>query len=171
MDYRGLNEITVKNRYPLPLIQEMLVHLSQAKWFIKLDLRGAYNLVQVVEGKEWKTAFRTRYGHFKYNVMPFGLTNAPASFQHLINNTLREFLDVFCTAYLDDIRIYSDTLEEHKAHVTSTLRKLESAALYLKPEKCEFHTQKVKYLGLYITDQGIEMDPLKVEAVEEWETP
>ena len=84
--------------------------------------------------------------------MPFGLTNAPASFQHLINDTLREFLDVFCTAYLDDILIYSDTLKEHKAHVTSILRKLESAGLYLKPEKCEFHTQKVKYLSLYIMD-------------------
>jgi len=84
--------------------------------------------------------------------MPFGLTNAPASFQHLINDTLREFLDVFCTTYLDDILIYSDTLTEHKAHVTNILRKLESAGLYLKPEKYEFHTQKVKYLGLYIMD-------------------
>ena len=103
--------------------------------------------------------------------MPFGLMNAPASFQHLINDTLREFLDVFCTAYLDDILIYLDILKEHKAHATSILRKLESAGLYLKLEKCEFHTQKVKYLGLYITDQGIEMDPLKVEAMQEWEIP
>ena len=84
--------------------------------------------------------------------MPFGRMNAPALFQHLINDTLWEFLDIFCTAYLDDILIYSDTLEEYKAHVTSTLRKLESAGLSLKPGKCEFHTQKVKYLGLYITD-------------------
>ena len=152
VDYRGLNEITVKNWYPLPLIQETLARLSQAKWFTKLDLRGAYNLVRVAEGEEWKTAFRTHYGHFEYNIIPFGLTNAPASFQHLINDTLREFLDVFCTTYLDDILIYSDTLEEHKAHVTSTLRKLESAGLYLKPEKCKFHIQKIKYLGLYIMD-------------------
>ena len=147
----------------------MLARLSQAKWFTKLDLRGAYNLVRVAEGEEWKTAFHTCYGNFEYNVMPFGLTNAPASFQHLINDTLRESLDVFCTAYLDDILIYSDTLEEHKAHVTSTLRKLESVGLYLKLEKYEFHTQKVKYLGLYIMDQGIEMHPLKVEAMQEWE--
>jgi len=88
VEYRGLNEITVKNRYPLPLIQETLTRLSKAKWFTKLDLRGASNLVRIAEGEEWKTAFRTRYGHFEYNVMPFGLTNAPASFQHFINDTL-----------------------------------------------------------------------------------
>jgi len=116
VDYRGLNEITVKNRYPLPLIQETLARLSKAKWFTKLNLRGAYNLLRIAEGEEWKTAFRTRYGHFEHNVMPFGLTNAPASFQHLINDTFRDFLDVFCTAYLDDILIYSDSLAEHRIH-------------------------------------------------------
>ena len=135
VDYRSLNEITVKNRYPLPLIQETLARLSQAKWFTKLDLRGAYNLVRVAEDEEWKTVFCMHYGHFEYNVIPFGLMNTPTSFQHLINDTLREFLDVFYTTYLDDILIYSDTLEEYQAHVTRTLRKLESAGLYLKPEK------------------------------------
>ena len=124
VDYRGLNEITIKNRYPLPLLQETLTRLSQAKYYTKLDIRGAYNLVRIAEGEEWKTAFRTRYGHFEYAVMPFGLTNAPASFQHFINNTLREFLDIFCTAYLDNILIYSDTLEENKHHVRKVLQKL-----------------------------------------------
>jgi hypothetical protein len=167
VDYRGLNEITVKNRYPLPLIQETLTRLSKAKWFTKLDLRGAYNLVRIAEGEEWKTAFRTRYGHFEYNVMPFGLTNAPASFQHFINDTLRDFLDVFCTAYLDDILIYSDSLAEHQIHVRQVLKKLQQAGLYLKPEKCEFHVQEVKYLGLIITTKGIQMDPAKVAAVKD----
>jgi len=95
VDYQDLNEITVKNCYPLLLIQETLARLSKAKWFTKLHLRGAYNLVRIAEAEEWKTAFRTRYGHFEYNVMPFGLTNAPASFQCFINDTLRDFLNVF----------------------------------------------------------------------------
>ena len=113
VDYRGLNRITTKNRYPLPLISEALDRLSGAKYFTKLDIRLAYNLIRIKKGDEWKTAFRTRYGHFKYYVMPFGLSNAPATFQAHINEVLRDYLDIFCIAYLDDILIYSDTLEEH----------------------------------------------------------
>ena len=120
---------------------------------------------------EWKTAFRTRYGLFEYKVMPFGLTNAPASFQHFVNDTLREFLDWFVTAYLDDILIYSDTLEEHRLHVKLVLESLQRAGLYIKPEKCEFHTQRTKYLGLIISSEGISMDPEKVETVLKWEQP
>ena len=114
--------------------------MSQDKYNTKLNLRGAYNLVKIAEGEEWKTDFRTRYGNFEYTVMPFGLTNAPASFQHLINDTLCEFRDNFFTAYLDDILIYSDTLEEHKQHVRKSLQKLKNARMFLRPEKCEFHT-------------------------------
>lgn len=109
VDYRGLNGVTVKNRYPLPLIKETLDQLYKAKWYTKLDLRQGYNQLRIAEGEEWKTAFRTRYGHFEYTVMPFGLTNAPATFQHFINDCLRDFLDVFCTAYLEDIIIYSNS--------------------------------------------------------------
>ena len=144
VDYRGLNEITIKNRYPLLLLQETLSRLSQAKYYTKLDLRVAYNLVRIAEGEEWKTSFRTRFGHFEYTVMPFGLTNAPASFQHFINDKLREFLDKFCTTYLYDIPIYSDTLEEHRKHVKKVLQKLKEAKMFLRPEKCEFHTQRTK---------------------------
>ena len=104
-----------------------------------MDLRGAYNLVRIAEAEEWKMAFRTRYGHFEYNVMPFELTNALASFQHFINNTLQDFLDVFCTAYLYHILIYSDSLAEHRVHVRQVLQQLKEAELYLKPEQCEFH--------------------------------
>src|SRR5690606_10294399 len=125
VDYRALNKITIKNRYALPLIPELLDRIRGAKYFTKLDLRGAYNLVRIKEGEEWKTAFRTRYGHFEYLVMPFGLTNAPASFQSLINNVLREFLDRFVIVYLDDILVYSKSLDDHIAHVTQVLELLE----------------------------------------------
>ena len=104
VDYRGLNEGTINNRYPLPLLQEMLMQLSKAKYFTTLDIRGAYNLVRMAEGEEWKTAFQTQYGLFELLVMPFGLTNAPADFQALINDVLHQFLDDFCTAFLDDLK-------------------------------------------------------------------
>ena len=117
VDYRGLNRVTVKNRYLLPLISEALDRLVGAKVYTKLDIRSAYNLIRIKEGDEWKTAFRTRYGHFEYRVMPFGLANAPATFQGYINYILRDYLDVFCIAYLDDILIYSSDPAEHTRHV------------------------------------------------------
>ena len=171
VDYRGLNAITIKNRYPLPLIPELLDRFRQAKYFTKLDLRGAYNLVRIAHGEEWKTAFRTRYGHFEYLVMPFGLANAPASFQGLINDTLRPFLDRFATAYLDDIMIYSNTLEEHKDHVRQVLARLRSKNLFVKLEKCQFHTDTTDFLGFIISPKGISMDPKKVEAITSWPIP
>ena len=116
-------------------------------------------------GEEWKTAFRTRYGLFETLVMPFGLTNAPASFQHFINDILRPFLDQFCTAYLDDILIYSPSLGEHQEHVRKILKALQKAGVHLKPEKYEFYKESVKYLGLIIGRNGVSMDPRKVEAI------
>ena len=123
------------------------------------------------EGEEWKTAFRTHLGHFEYTVMPFGLTNAPATFQSLVNNTLRDYLDIFCMAYLDNILIYSDTLEEHKEHVKKVLRALQDRKLSVAPEKCEWHTQKVEFLGFVITPGHVEMDERKLAAIREWPTP
>jgi len=125
----------------------------------------------MAEGEEWKTAFRTRYGLFESLVMPFGLTNAPADFQALINDVLCQFLDDFCTAFLDDILIYSNTLEEHKKQVYKVLKALSDAGLHLKPEKCHFHKQEVKYLGFIIGTNGIRMDPEKVSCVLDWQTP
>lgn len=113
------------------------------------------------EGDEWKTAFRTRYGHFKYNVMPFGLRNAPAIFQHLMNDVFREFFDKFVVCYLDDILIYSETIEEHKEHVRLVLQKLRDAGLYAKLEKCVFHQPQVEFLGYIISDKDLSMDPKK----------
>ena len=107
IDYWGLNKVTIKNQYPLPLIFGLFDQLGQEKIYTTIDLWGAYNLVQIQEGNEWKSIFCTRYGHFEYNVMPFGLTNVPAIFQHLMNNIFREFLDIFVVCYLDNIFIYS----------------------------------------------------------------
>lgn len=129
MDYRGLNAVTSKNRYPLPLVKETLNRLSRAKYFSKFDIVAAFNKIRIKEGEEWKTAFRTRYGLFEYLVMPFGLSGGPGTFQHFIKDVLREHLDIFCTAYLDDVLVYSDSLKEHKRHVRIVLEKLREARL------------------------------------------
>ena len=171
VDYRKLNDITVKNRYPLPSISELQDRLSGARYFTKLDLRGAYNLIRMKAGEEWKTAFRTRYGHYEYTVMPFGLTNAPATCQDMINDALREHLDVFVVAYLDDILVYSRTLEEHQLHVSKVLECLGVRDLRLKPEKCEFHQEAVDFLGFIVGRNGIRIDPTKLQAVREWKAP
>jgi len=171
VDYRGLNAGTIKNCYPLLLLQETLMRLSKSKYFTTLDIHGAYNLVRMAEGEEWKTAFRTRYGLFECLVTPFGLTNAPSDFQALINDVLRAYLDDFCTAFLDDFFIYSNTLKEHKEQVYKVLKALSDAGLHLKPEKCHFHKQEVKYLGFIITTNGIWMDPEKVSCILGWEIP
>lgn len=171
VDYRALNAMTVKNRYPIPLIRETLDRLCRAKYYTKLDVIAAFNRLRIAEGDEWKTAFRTRYGLFEYLVMPFGLTNGPASFQHYINDALREYLDIFCTAYLDDILIYSNSLKEHKHHVRQVLQRLREFGLQADISKCEFHVQEVKYLGLIVSTEGIKMDPGKVAAVADWPQP
>lgn len=171
VDYRALNAITIKNRYPVPLIQETLSRLSKAKFYTKLDIIAAFNKLRIAEGDEWKTAFRTRYGLFEYLVMPFGLANAPSTFQHYVNDVLRPYLDVFCTAYIDDILIYSNNLREHKEHVRLVLKALELAGLQLDVDKSEFHKTEVTYLGYVISTDGIKMDPAKVQAILDWETP
>ena len=171
VDYRGLNAVTQKNRYSVPLIQETLNQLSQAKYFTKLDVIAAFNKLRIKEGDEWKTAFTCRYGLYEYMVLPFGLCNGPSSFQAYINDTLHGILDQYCTAYMDDILIYSNSLEEHRRHVREVLQRLIHAGLQVDISKCEFHTQEVKYLGLILTPQGIRMDPSKVACVQEWPTP
>ena len=121
------------------------MRLAQARIFTKLNVSGAYNLIRMKEGDEWKTAFRMQYGQCESLVMPFGLTNAPATFQNSINNALSPYLDNFATAYLDDILIYSNNLQEHQDHVKQILAALTKQGLHLKPDKCEFHAQEVKY--------------------------
>ena len=171
VDYRALNAITVKDRYPIPLIRETLDRLCRAKFFTKLDVVLAFNNLRIREGDEWLTAFITRYGLYQYKVMPFGLCNGPSSWQRHVNDIMREFLDQFVTVYLDDVLIYSETLEEHKVHVRKVLKKLRDAGLPVDIDKCEFAVQRVKYLGLIVTTEGIEMDSSKVEAIKSWQSP
>lgn len=171
VDYRGLNEATVRNRNAPPLISETLSRLSKARVYTKLDVIAAFNDIRIREGDEEKTAFQTRWGLFEYVVMPFGLCNAPATFQSYINSVLHDYLDVFCTAYLDDVLIFSEDLEEHEEHVRRVVERLGKAGLYLDINKCQFGVKEVKYLGLIVSTEGIKMDPAKVNAIQEWRVP
>ena len=162
VDYRKLNAITKKDRYPIPLINETLAQLSKAKFLTKIDIRHAFNRIRMAEKDEDLMTFRTRFGSFAYRVMPFGLTNGPATFQHVINDALWDFLDVFASAYMDDIIIYSQTRKEHVEHVKLVLQRLRQAGLYADIGKCEFFTTETKFLGLIVTVKGIRMDLAKI---------
>ena len=170
-DFRALNNVSEKDRYPLPLIKETLNNMKGMKYFTKIDIISAFNNVRMKEGQEFLTAIRTRYGLFESLVMPFGLTGAPATFQRFINDTLREFLDHFCSAYLDDILIYSRTREEHVQHVRAVLTELRNVGLYAKLSKCEFFVSETRFLGLIVGKDGIRMDPEKVRAIQDWKAP
>ena len=171
VDYRALNKVTVKNRHPLPLISETLDRLYGAKVFSKLDLKDAYHRIRICEGDEWKTAFRTRYGHFEYLVMPFGLTNAPATFQAYINKALSGLLDEFCVVYLDDILIFSESEEQHMRHLRAVLERLRRFALYANPKKCQFFTEQVEFLGFIVSTTGVSMDRSRINTIQEWPRP
>lgn len=171
-DYRRLNEMTIKNRYPLPLISELIDKLKGAKYFTKLDVQWGYNNVRIKEGDEHKAAFVTNRGLFEPTVMFFGLTNLPATFQNMMNNIFADFIaEGKVTVYLDDILIFSADLEEHRRIVTEVLRRLKENDLFLKPEKCEFEQDRTEYLGMIITHDRVEMDPIKVKAITEWPVP
>ena len=145
VDYRGLNAITIKNRYPLPLITEIMDRVSGANYFSKIDLKDAYYRLRIKAGDEWKTAFRTRYGHYEFLVVPMGLTNAPATFQAYINKALRGLIDDFCIVYLDDILIFSKTKEEHDQHLQQICERLRDAELYAKLSKCQFYQRRLSF--------------------------
>ena len=173
VDYRALNAITKKDRYPLPLINDTLERISGATWFTKLDVIAAFHKIRIEEGSEWMTAFRTRYGLFEWLVTPFGLANAPSTFQRYINWALREFLDDFVSAYLDDVLIFtSGSLAKHREHVARVMGRLQEAGLYIDIDKCEFEVITTKYLGFIIkAGEGLQMDPAKVEAITNWVAP
>ncbi|KAJ9553882.1 LOW QUALITY PROTEIN: hypothetical protein OSB04_017927 [Centaurea solstitialis] len=171
IDYRELNKLTVKNRYPLPRIDDLFDQLQGAAWFSKIDLRSGYHQLKVREEDVHKTAFRTRYGHFEFIVMPFGLTNAPAAFMDLMNRVCRPMLDRSVIVFIDDILIYSKSKEEHVEHLREVLKVLRKEKLYAKFSKCDFWLQEVQFLGHLVNREGIKVDPAKVEAVMKWETP
>lgn len=175
VDYRGLNKITIKNRHPLPLISETLDRLQGSKVFTKLDLKDAYYRIRIREGDEWKTAFRTRYGHFEYLIMPFGLANAPATFQAYISQALVGLVDISCVVYMDDILIYTDddsgSLWRHHEHVKEVLVRLRKFKLYANIKKCEFDTDRVEFLGFVVNTKGISMEPSRVDSITGWPAP
>ncbi|GJV54107.1 putative reverse transcriptase domain-containing protein [Tanacetum coccineum] len=171
IDYRELNKLTVKNRYPLPRIDDLFDQLQGSQFFSKIDLRSGYHQLRVHEDDIPKTAFRTRYGHFEFTVMPFGLTNAPAVFMDLMNRVCRPYLDKFVIVFIDDILIYSKTREEHVEHLRLVLELLKKEKLYAKFSKCEFWLREVQFLGHVINGNGIHVDPSKIEAVKNWKAP
>jgi len=171
IDYRQLNKVTIKNRYPLPRIDDLMDQLVGAHMFSKIDLRSGYHQIKVKNEDMQKTAFRTRYGHYEYTVMPFGVTNASGVFMEYMNRIFHAYLDRFVVVFIDDILIYSKFEEEHAEHLKIVLQVLKEKKLYAKLSKCEFWLSELSFLGHIISSGGIAVDPSKVDAVSQWETP
>ncbi|KAL0561760.1 hypothetical protein IC582_002201 [Cucumis melo] len=171
IDYRELNKVTVKNRYPLPRIDDLFDQLQGATVFSKIDLRSGYHQLRIKDEDIPKTAFRSRYGHYEFIVMSFGLTNAPTVFMDLMNRVFREFLDTFVIVFIDDILIYYKTEAEHEEHLRMVLQTLRDNKLYAKFSKCEFWLKQVSFLGHVVSKAGVSVDPAKIEAVTGWTRP
>jgi hypothetical protein len=171
VDYRALNEVTIKNKYPLPRIEDLFDQLKGAKVFSNIDLRSGYHQLRIRPSDVAKTAFTTRYGLYEYTVMSLGLTNAQAYFMYLMNKVFIEYLDKFVVVFIDDILVYSKNEEEHEEHLRLVLQKLRDNQLYAKLSKCEFWLEEVSFLGHVITKGGIAVDPGKVRDVLKWKPP
>ncbi|SAL96876.1 hypothetical protein [Absidia glauca] len=171
VDYRALNQLTIRNKHPLPRIDECLEQLSGARYFSSIDLKSGYHQVRIHQEDIPKTAFTTRYGSFEFVVLPFGLTNAPPTFQRLMNRVLGDYLDRFCLVYLDDILIYSKTKEEHMEHVRLVLECLRRERLYANMKKCTFMQDTVTFVGFEISASGVRPSQDKIKAVCDWPTP
>ena len=169
IDYRQLNKVTIKNRYPLPRIDDLFDQLRGARVYSKIDLRTSYHQLRVWETDIPKTAFRTRYGHFEFTVMPFGLTNAPAAFMDLMHRVFQPYLDQFVVVFVDDTLIYSQSKWVHEFHLRIVLQLLRDHQLYTKFSKCEFWLTEVRFLGHVVSVSGVSVDLEKVEAVISWE--
>ena len=171
VDFRGLNAITKKNKHLLPLVRTLLDLFAGAKQYTKFNIIVAYNTICIKAGDKWKTAFRCRYDHFEYLVMPFGLANAPATFQAFINQVLQEYLDDFVLSFIDNIVVYSQTIEAHTGQVRQVLQKLREAKLYVKLSKCIFDAEEIDFLGFKVGQFGIGMVPSKVDTIATWPVP
>jgi hypothetical protein len=166
VDYRSLNEVTIKNKYPLPRIEDLFDQMKGASVFLKIYLRSGYHQLKIQESDIPKTAFNTRYGLYEYTVMSFGLTNAPAYFMYLMNKVFMEYLDKFVVVFIDDILIFSKTEGEDEKHLRLVLEQLRSNQLYVKFSKCEFWLTEVAFLGHVISAGGVSVDPAKVKDVQ-----
>jgi hypothetical protein len=166
-----LNKLTVKNKYPLPRIDDLLDRLGGAKVFSKINVRSGYHQIQFKPEDVPKTAFRTHYGHYEYLVVPFGLTNAPAVFMDYMNRIFHSYLDKFVVVFIDDILVYSKTLEEHKEHLKIVMEILKEKQLYAKLEKCEFWLDEVQFLGQVVKKDSMVVGLSRVKAVLKWERP
>jgi hypothetical protein len=171
IDYQSLNEVTIKNKYPLPRIEDLFDQMKGAGVFSKIDLRSGYHQLKIWESDIPKTIFRTLYGLYEYTVMSFGLTNAPAYFMYLMNKVFVEYLNKFIVVFIHDILIFSKTDEEHEKHIRLVLEKLRSNLLYAKFSKCEFWLTEVAFLGYVISARGVSVDPDKVRDVLNWMPP
>ncbi|CAI5474719.1 unnamed protein product [Closterium sp. Yama58-4] len=171
IDYRALNATTVKNKFPVPRVEDLLDAVQGARVFSKIDLRSGYHQIRVVPEDQHKTAFRTKQGLYEFRVLPFGLTNAPATFQTLMNTVLSEFLGSFVVVYLHDILIFSKSKEEHVQHLQKVFEVLRREKLYAKQSKCEFFLPEVEFLGHVVSASGVRTDPKKITAVQDWVAP
>ena len=168
INYRELNKVTIKNKYPLLRIDDLFDQLKGATVFSKIDLQSGYYQLKVRESDISKMAFRTRYRYYKFLVISFGLTNVPATFMDLMNRVFEEYLDKFFIIFINDILVYSRTMEEHELHLKIVLEKLREKKMYARFLKCKFWPEKVAFLGHVVSEEGISVDPSKVEAVSRW---
>ena len=171
VDYRQLNKLTVKNKYPLPRIDDLFDQLKGASIFSKIDLRSGYHQLKIKDADVHKTAFRTRYGHYEFLVMSFGLTNTPVAFMDLMNRVFRPYVDQFVVEFIDNILVYSEDRESHDTHLRVVLETLRKKQLYAKLNKCEFWWTEVSFLGHIVSKEGIRVDLKKIEVVVEWKPP
>jgi hypothetical protein len=171
IDYRAINKITVKNKYPLPRIDDLLDKLTGAKYFSSLDLQTGFHQVPIQERDIEKTAFRTPFGHYEWTVLPLGLCNSAPTFQMVMNNTFKDYVDKFVLVYMDDILIFSKSEEEHKVHLKLVLERLRECNFKLRLKKCSFSHTQLKYVGHIVSEEGIKADPAKTSTVEDWPVP
>ena len=171
IDYRKLNKLTIKNKYPLPRIDDLFDQLKGVSIFSKIDLQSGYHQLRIKDVDVHKTAFRTRYGHYEFFVMPFGLKNAPAAFMDLMNRVFRPYVDHFIVVFIDDILVYSKDRENHESHIWAVLETLRKEQLYAKLSKCEFWLNEVSFLGHIVSKEGIRVDSKKTKLVVEWKPP